>query len=55
MQGIEKNIIDSCGHFSFEANKNSKDKDTFIYQEIYKLTKIKSYIKRVRLFLVVFP
>ena len=41
IQGIEtykgKNIIYSFGNFSFGANKNPDDKDTFIYQETYKL------------------
>ena len=43
MQGIEtykgKNIIYSFGNFSFGANKNPEDKDTFIYQETYTLEK----------------
>lgn len=41
IQGIEtykgKNIIYSFGNFSFGANKNPDDKDTFIYQETYQL------------------
>lgn len=41
IQGIEtykgKNIIYSLGNFSFGANKNPDDKDTFIYQATYKL------------------
>lgn len=40
IQGIEtykgKNIIYSFGNFSFGANKNPDDKDTFIYQATYK-------------------
>ncbi|MEG0014543.1 MAG: CapA family protein [Niameybacter sp.] len=39
IQGIEtykgKNIIYSLGNFSFGANKNPDDKDTFIYQATY--------------------
>lgn len=41
IQGIEtykgKNIIYSLGNFSFGANKNPDDKDTFIYKETFKL------------------
>lgn len=41
VQGIEvykgKNIVYSLGNFSFGANKNPSDKDTFIYQETYSL------------------
>ena len=41
VQGIEtykgKNIIYSLGNFSFGANKNPTDKDTFIYQETFRL------------------
>ena len=40
IQGIEtykgKDIIYSFGNFSFGANKNPDDKDTFIYQVTYK-------------------
>lgn len=42
IQGIEKykgkSIVYSMGNFSFGANKNPDDKDTFIYQETFKLT-----------------
>lgn len=41
IQGIEtykgKNIVYSLGNFSFGANKNPDDKDTFIYQETFRL------------------
>ena len=41
MQGIEiyngKTICYSLGNFSFGANKNPKDKDTFIYQQTFSL------------------
>lgn len=41
IQGIEtykgKNIVYSLGNFSFGANKNPDDKDTFIYQATYQL------------------
>ena len=42
IQGIEeykgRNIIYSLGNFSFGGNRNPSDKDTFIYQETFKLT-----------------
>ena len=41
IQGIEtykgKNIVYSLGNFSFGANKNPDDKDTFIYQATYQI------------------
>lgn len=41
IQGIEtykgKNIVYSLGNFSFGANKNPDDKDTFVYQATYQL------------------
>ena len=41
MQGIEqyngRTIVYSLGNFSFGANKNPKDKDTFIFQQSFKL------------------
>ena len=42
IQGIEnyngKTIVYSLGNFTFGANKNPKDKDTFIYQQTFKVT-----------------
>lgn len=42
IQGIEvyngKTICYSLGNFTFGANKNPRDKDTFIYQQTFKLT-----------------
>lgn len=42
VQGIEvyngKTICYSLGNFTFGANKNPSDKDTFIYQQTFKLT-----------------
>ncbi|MGL5675251.1 MAG: CapA family protein [Cellulosilyticaceae bacterium] len=43
VQGIEKykgkSIIYSLGNFAFGGNRNPDDKDSFIYQETFKLTK----------------
>ena len=42
IQGIEtykgKHIVYSLGNFSFGANRNPDDKDTFIFQQTFKLT-----------------